>query len=190
MTVQTCCGGISSDDPTMNKGRMPYMLKNCYSDPQWSLSSCQENCCDKNRYDGGAKGQCVATQDGGYCKYRDRYWRYENGSQNLFPRSDTRSLTPYPSDFRDVQNVEDLTIDTYYKRRLYDNTRQKVIRDLFNEDRERRILSESNYGPQYSQSQDRHKPSTIYDDIKPYHIAILMIICACLLYALSFIVSR
>ena len=111
MTVQTCCGGISSDDPNMNKGRMPYMIRNCYSDPEWSLSSCQENCCDKNRYDGGSKGQCVATQDGGYCKYRDRYWRYDGGSQILFPATDTRSLEKYPSDFRDVQEIEDLIRD-------------------------------------------------------------------------------
>ena len=39
MTLQTCCGGISSDDQNMKRGRMPYMIRNCYSDQeQWSLS--------------------------------------------------------------------------------------------------------------------------------------------------------
>ena len=192
MTVQTCCGGISSEDQNMKRGRMPYMIRNCYSDQeQWSLSSCQENCCDENRYDGGSKGQCVATQDGGYCTYRDRYWRYErDGSQTLFPESDTRSLQKYPSDFKDVQNVEDLTIDKYYKRRLYDSTRQKVIRDLLNEEMDRRVLSQQTYGPQYSQEQARNKPDSIYEEITGHHISIAIIICVCLISSLAFILAR
>ena len=190
MTVQTCCGGISSDDPNMKRGRMPYMIRNCYSDPGWSLSSCQENCCDKNRYDGGSKGQCVATQDGGYCKYRDRYWRYDGGSQILFPATDTRSLEKYPSDFRDVQEIEDLTIDKYYKRRLYDSTRQKVIGDLMNEEMDARILSQQPYGPQYSQKQARNKSDSIYEEIKGHHIAIALLIFICLISSLAFILAR
>ena len=191
MTVQTCCGGISSDDQNMNTGRMPYMIRNCYSDPEWSLISCQENCCDKNRYDGGSKGQCVATQDGGYCKYRDRYWRYDkDGSQTLFPRSDTRSLQKYPSDFRDVRDVEDLTIEKYYKRRLYDSTRQKIIGDLLNDDMNRQILSQTPYGRQYSKEQARNKPDSIYEKIKGHHIVASLTIFFCLIFSLSFILSR
>ena len=104
----------------------------------------------------------------------------------LFPATDTRSLQAHPSDFKDVQNVEDLTIDKYYKRRLYDSTRQKVIRDLFNEEMDRRILSQQTYGPQYSQKQARNKPDSIYGAINGHHIAIALLIFFCLLFSLAF----
>jgi len=173
MTYQTCCGGISSDDPNIKEGGgVPYMTRNCFSvnNSEWSKPECQQHCCDKD--DDGNIGSCIPTQDGGYCKFQDKYWRYdEDKSQYEIPATDTRSLEPYPSSFADVQHVEDLTVDKYYKRRMYDNTRAKVIRDMFNESMNDRIMKTPNWKAEdrndgsYDNPQDRHVPTSMFQDV-------------------------
>lgn len=160
MTRTTCCGGLSSDNPDVNESNVPYPIRNCFSAPNsdWNKTECGKHCC-------GDRGSCIPTEDGGYCKYQDTYYKYDDSKQLYeIPRSDTRSLKKYPSDFADVKHVEDITIDKYYKQRLYDNTRQKVIQDMFNRDRERRILSQKNWSQYdtadetYDAKQRRFKP--------------------------------
>ena len=141
MTRTTCCGGLASDNPDVRESNVPYPIRNRFSAPnsEWNKTECNKHCC-------GDRGSCVPTEDGGYCKYQDTYYKYDDSKQLYeIPRSDTRSLKKYPSDFADVQNVEDITIDKYYKQRLYDNTRQKVIQDMFNRERERQIQSQKNW---------------------------------------------
>ena len=191
MTYQTCCGGISSDDPNVKEGSgPPYMFRNCFAAPssEWSKTQCKNHCC--NRDGGGPSGNlgsCVPTEDGGYCKYRDTYWKYDGDKEKYeIPRSDTRSLQTYPSDFGKVQHIDDITIDKYYKRRMYDNTRAKVIRDMFNEQMNRRIKRKRNWPghdtkkKSYDHKQARNKADTIFQDVGlfqliGYPIAILLL---------------
>ena len=184
MTYQTCCGGISSDDPNVKEGSgPPYMFRNCFAAPssEWSKTQCKNHCC--NRDGGGSNkdlGSCVPTEDGGYWKYDDDKEKYE------IPRSDTRSLQTYPSDFGKVQHIDDITIDKYYKRRMYDNTRAKVIRDMFNEKMNRRIKDTPNWPvhdtkkKSYDHKQARNNADTIFQDVGisqliGYPIAILLL---------------
>jgi len=183
MTNQTCCGGISSDDPNVKEGSgPPYMFRNCFAaqSSEWSKTQCKDNCCSK---DGGGPngdlGSCVPTEDGGYCKYRDTYWKYDDQQEKYeIPRSDTRSLQEYPSDYGNIHHIEDLTIDKYYKKRMYDNTRQKVIGDMFNESMNKRIYSTPNWPKQdkdkgnksYDNKQARNRASTIFQEVSIYQL--------------------
>ena len=184
MTYQTCCGGIASDDPNVKEGSgPPYMFRNCFAAPssEWSKTECKNHCCNK---EGGGPsgnlGSCVPTEDGGYCKYRDTYWRYDDQKEKYeIPRSDTRYLQEYPTDYEKIQHIDDLTIDKYYKRRMYDNARAKVIRDMFNESMNKRIVGTPNWpsqdqdqmdsgGQPYDNKQARNKSDTIFQDISLY----------------------
>jgi hypothetical protein len=189
MTYQTCCGGISSDDPNVKEGSgPPYMFRNCFAAPssEWSKTQCKNHCCSK---DGGGPngdlGSCVPTEDGGYCKYRDTYWKYDEQKEKYeIPRSDTRSLQEYPSDYGKVQHIDNLTIDKYYKKRLYDNTRAKVIQDMFNDSMNKRIQRTPNWTKQdkdkdkdkdkrgrsqsYDNKQARNQSSSIFQDVSLY----------------------
>ena len=181
MSYRTCCGGIASDDPNVKEGSgPPYMFRNCFSgtSDKWSKTECNNYCCNR---DGGGPdgnlGSCVPTEDGGYCKYQDTYWKYDDNKDKFeIPRSDTRYMQRYPSDFREIQHIDDLTIDKYYKKRMYDNTRAKVIRDMFNEQMNRRIKRRRNWpghdkGRQpYDNKQARHKSDTIFQDVNLYQV--------------------
>ena len=179
MTRTTCCGGLSSDNPDVRESTVPYPIRNCFSAPnsEWNKTECGKHCC-------GDRGSCVPTEDGGYCKYQDTYYKYDDSKQLYeIPRSDTRSLKKYPSDFADVRNVEDITIDKYYKQRLYDNTRQKVIQDMFNRYRERQIQSQGNW-PQYDAGdttydakQRRFRPRyPILEELSPATLVIAILV--------------
>lgn len=179
MTRTTCCGGLSSDNPDVNESNVPYPIRNCFSAPNsdWNKTECGKHCC-------GDRGSCVPTEDGGYCKYQDTYYKYDDSKQMYeIPRSDTRSLKKYPSDFADVKHVEDITIDKYYKQRLYDNTRQKVIQDMFNRDRELQIQSQKNWSQYdttdetYDAKQRRFKPHyPILGSVKTLVISVIMFV--------------
>ena len=178
MPYQTCCGGIASDDPNVKEGSgPPYMFRNCFAAPssEWSKTQCKNHCCNKG---GGGQdgdlGSCVPTEDGGYCKYRDTYWKYDDQKEKYeIPRSDTRSLQEYPTDYGKVQHIDDLTVDKYYKKRMYDNTRAKVIRDMFNQRMDKRIQrpnwpTHDTTKRTYDHKQARNQSDTIFQDVSLY----------------------
>jgi hypothetical protein len=193
MTRSTCCGGLSSENPDVNESTVPYPIRNCFSAPnsQWNKSECNNHCC-------GGGGSCVPTEDGGYCKYQDTYFKYDDSkSKYEIPRSDTRSLKRYPSDFEEVHRVEDITIDKYYKRRLYDNTREKVIRDMFNRDKEREIMSHKNWGEyndsrnNFDQKQRRYRQRyPILEETTGVSIFLGVLVYLCLLCVVAYLLMH
>lgn len=162
-----CCGGIPSDNPDITESRVPYMFRDCLSESEWSKTSCDNHCCDKGTPE---KGTCIPTNEGGYCKYQDEYWRYNSSKEKeRLSQDDAERLTKYKRGISYIDNVEDLSFDKYYRKRLYDNTQKKVLLDLQNKRMEERIKNKANWsqydrtGKSYDNPTEKSEPRALFE---------------------------
>ena len=92
MTYQTCCGGIQSNNLDITEGETPYMIRKCLSSNDWNKAECNKNCCKNG-------GECIPTEQGGYCKDNDIYYDYgRDGGQNMKDADDAHRQYPYRHD--------------------------------------------------------------------------------------------
>ena len=175
MTIQECCGGISSNNPDITEGSTPYMIRKCINKDKWSKNNCSDNCCDIDSY-------CIPTEQGGFCynSNDNKYFTYREGgrinedgtkdeSNEKFYITEASARNQYPYMHNDDFEFETKHSRAEFDDRRYDRSYVQARRDILNNYMDYNILN---------QDTDYKKDTTIIDErfMTPTSNVILLII--------------
>lgn len=149
MTIQECCGGISSDNTDITEGSTPYMIRKCINKDSWSKNNCAENCCDMDSY-------CIPTEQGGFCynSNDNKYFTYRGGgrinqdglrdeSNEKFFITEVNARHQYPYMHNNEFEFETEHSRSEFDDRRYDRSYVQAKRDILNNYMENNIKNQN-----------------------------------------------
>ena len=142
MTVQTCCGGIPSNDPNVSETSQPYMTRSCYPHDSWNVSECSMACC------GSEDATCIPTSEGGYCVRDGSFYKYlrKPGETNKERFDVNRNAIMSETDYRTRERIPDFPTTNRYNEARYRDTKRQVLQDMQNEQMNVQILHQKRTG--------------------------------------------
>jgi hypothetical protein len=172
MTIQTCCGGILSNNRDVTESEAPYMFRKCLRYPEdWNKVQCSEDCCEDGGY-------CTTTENGGYCKdSSNRYYYYRNNEKIAI--SGESAHNQYPYHHSDVYPYPRHEGRHHFDDRRYDRSYAQAQKDLLNEYREYSILhQDTSLKKSITEGDEKLKDERIKDDtevqLSPYEKVIIV----------------
>ena len=133
MTIQTCCGGILSNNRDVTESESPYMFRKCLRYPEdWNKVQCSADCCEDGGY-------CTSTENGGYCKDSSNHYYYYRGNEKI-AISEESAHNQYPYRHSDIYPYAKHEGRHHFDDRRYDRSYAQAQKDLLNEYREYSIL--------------------------------------------------
>ena len=141
MTIQTCCGGIVSNDPNVRESDFPYMTRHCYDTSTWSSPECAKNCC------GSTDATCIPTHEGGYCVRDGSFYKYTSSPTGATKVNMSRNAAFQETAYQRVPTMEPTFPTTnQYNRARYRDMKRMVLLDMQNEQMNTGILQQKKPG--------------------------------------------